>query len=90
MSRNVTIRSTEHAVAVIAAYATKVIAAEGYKHHDLEFVGGMLTANKTLNMIRATYTRHITNGKSVRDAVIATGQTVIAHYCNWAGIPTTR
>lgn len=84
------IRSTEDAVAVIAAYTTKAIAAGGHPGHDLESVGEVMTLDAVLDAIRASYTRHIRNGKTPKDAVIATGCAVVAHYCNRAGIPTSR
>ena len=80
------IRNTEDAVATIAALTTKVIAAGGHAGHDLETVGTHMTADAVLDAIRRSFTRNLDKGMTVRDAVTATGQAVIAGYCNSAGI----
>ncbi|CAL9611422.1 hypothetical protein SUDANB1_05635 [Streptomyces sp. enrichment culture] len=85
------IRNTEDAVAVIAAMATKVIAAGGHAGHDLETVGRIMTSDDVLGLIRTAYVRHTTKGrKTPKAAVIAVGQAVVASYCDRAGIPTSN
>ena len=81
------IRNTEDAVATIAALAAKVIAAGGHAGHDLETVGAHMTADRSLDAIRRSFTRNLGKGMDVKGAVIATGQAVIAGYCNSANIP---
>lgn len=81
------IRSTEDAVPVIAALATKSIAAEGLPGHSLEEVGERMTCDEVLGRIRTAYERHTGNGMTPKEAVTAVGQTVIAAYLNSAGIP---
>lgn len=80
------IRNIEDAVAVIAAYATRTIAADNHPGHNLEQVGERMTRDEVLDTIRAALIRHLDNGATVKDAVIKVGQTVVAHYCNSAGI----
>lgn len=90
MSAKIRISTTEDAVATIAALATKAIAADGHEGHDLERVGRIITSDPVLDKIREAFTRHLRDGKSVKDAMIAAGQTLIAVYCDSAGIPTSR
>ncbi|WP_328427879.1 hypothetical protein [Streptomyces sp. NBC_00443] len=85
----ITIRNTEDAVARIAALATKVIADGGHEGHDLETVGAIMTSDDVLDAIRRSFTRNLAkDGATVKDAFTATGQAVIASYCDRAGIPT--
>ncbi|MDH6544140.1 hypothetical protein [Streptomyces sp. SPB4] len=86
MSRIIRIRNTEDAVAEIAALTTRVIAAAGHPGHGLESVGQIITSDTVLETIRTAYNRRITQGATPKDAVIAVGQSLIAHYCNSAGI----
>ncbi|MEV7581585.1 hypothetical protein [Streptomyces erythrochromogenes] len=86
MSRTIRIRNTEDAVAVIAAHTTRVIAAAGHPGHDLESVGQVITSDTVLQTIRTAYSRRIAQDATPKDAVIAVGQSLIAHYCNSAGI----
>ncbi|WP_138909967.1 hypothetical protein [Streptomyces chryseus] len=90
MSRTIRIRSTEDAVAEIAAMTTRVIAEGGHEGHDLETVGRIITSDTVLDTIRTAYDRRISSGETVKAAVIAVGQSLIAHYCNSAGIPTAE
>ncbi|MER0476783.1 hypothetical protein ABR737_00160 [Streptomyces sp. Edi2] len=90
MSTTIRIRTTEDAVAVIAAMATKTIAAGAHPGHGLEAVGTRLTTDDVLGRIRAAYNRHTAGGATPKESVIAVGQTLIAAYCNSAGIPTER
>ncbi|MEV6462987.1 hypothetical protein [Streptomyces albidoflavus] len=87
---DIRIRSTEDAVPVIAALATKAIAHGGHEGHDLETVGERMTRTEILDRIRAGYERRITRGDSPKEAVIAVGVVLVATYCDRAGIPTTR
>lgn len=80
------IRNIEDAVAVITAYATRVIAAGNHPGHNLDQVGERMTRDEVLDMIRAALIRRIENGATVKDAVIGVGKSVVAHYCNSAGI----
>ncbi|MFE9319091.1 hypothetical protein ACFYNV_29015 [Streptomyces albidoflavus] len=82
------IRTTEDAVAHIAAMATKVIAEDGHEGHDLEAVGARITSDEVLDTIRRAYLRRLGEGMTVREAFTRTGQALIAHYCNAARIPT--
>ncbi|MFD8509674.1 hypothetical protein ACFV27_00810 [Streptomyces antimycoticus] len=83
------INNTEDAVATIAAMATKVIAAGGHQGHDLETVGAIMASDNVLDAIRRSFTRNLAkDGATVKSAFIKTGQGLIAHYCNSAGIPT--
>ncbi|MFE3378751.1 hypothetical protein [Streptomyces anulatus] len=66
-----------------------MIAEAGHKGHDLETVGRIITSDPVLNRIRAAYDRRIGNGDTVKDALTAVGRSLVAHYCNSAGIPTT-
>ncbi|MFF8786961.1 hypothetical protein [Streptomyces sp. NPDC015125] len=84
------IRSTEDAVAVIAAMATKAIAAGAHPGHDLEAAGTRMTTDDVLDRIRTAYNRHAAGGATPKESVIAVGQTLVAAYCNSAGIPTER
>lgn len=86
MQTTITINNIEDAVAVIAAYATRVIAADNHPGHNLEQVGARMTSDEVLDTIRAALTRRIDNGTTPKEAVIGVGQAVIAHYCNAAGI----
>jgi hypothetical protein len=86
--RTFTIRCTEDAVPVIAALATETIAAGGHDGHTLESVGAVMTSDAVLDRIRTAYDRHTGNGLTPKQAVIKVGQTVIATYCDRAGIPT--
>ncbi|MFF5655231.1 hypothetical protein [[Kitasatospora] papulosa] len=88
MSRTIRIRNTEDAVAVVAAMATKAIAEGNHPGHDLETVGHRMTSDAILDRIRISYDRHIANGKTPKDAVIAVGQNLVGVYCDRAGIPT--
>ncbi|WP_406501575.1 hypothetical protein OHA04_27535 [Streptomyces sp. NBC_01590] len=88
MSHTIRITGTEDAVATIAALTTRVIAEGGHKGHDLETVGRIITSDTVLDTIRTAYDRRIANGATPKDAVTAVGQSLIAHYCNSAGIPT--
>ncbi|MEW2071807.1 hypothetical protein [Streptomyces sp. NPDC007346] len=90
MSRTIRIRSTEDAVAEIAATTTRVIAEGGHKGHDLETVGRIITSDAVLDTIRTAYDRRTAEGATPKEAVIAVGTQLIAHYCNSAGIPPTR
>lgn len=81
------ITCTEDAVPVIAALATKVIAAAGHPGHGLEYVGTVMTSDAVLDKIRTAYERHTRRGLTAKEAVIAVGQTVVASYCDRAGIP---
>ncbi|MDX3645317.1 hypothetical protein [Streptomyces sp. MB09-02B] len=85
-NKTITIRNIEDAVATIAAYATRVIAAGNHPGHNLEEVGARMTRDEVLDTIRASLTRRISNGATAKEAIIGTGQAVIAHYCNAAGI----
>ena len=80
------IRNIEDAVATIAAYATRVIAAGNHPGHNLDQVGDRMTRDEVLDTIRAALIRHLKNGASVKEAVIKVGQAVVAQYCNAAGI----
>lgn len=80
------IRNIEDAVAVVAAYATRVIAAGNHPGHNRDQVGERLTSDEVLDMIRAALTRRVENGATAKEAVIGVGQSVVAHYCNAAGI----
>lgn len=82
------IETTEDAVAAIAALATRTIAADNLPGHSLEEVGERMTADDTLDAIRRSYETNIGRGLSVMDAFTRTGQSLVAHYCNSAGIPT--
>ncbi|MFB7496060.1 hypothetical protein ACFC09_15435 [Streptomyces sp. NPDC056161] len=82
------IRNTEDAVSGIAALATKVIAAGGHEGHDLETVGTRMTSDEVLDAIRRSFSANIRRGLNTREAFTATGQSLIAHYCNAANIPT--
>ncbi len=84
----IVINCTEDAVPAIAALATKVIAADGHPGHSLDEVGERMTSDDVLDAIRRSYDRNRANGMTVREAFTATGQSLIAHYCNSAGIPT--
>ena len=86
MSTMIRIRNTEDAVSVIAALTTRVIADGGHEGHDLETVGARITSDAVLDTIRTAYERRTGNGATPKDAVIAVGQSLIAHYCNKAGI----
>jgi hypothetical protein len=88
MTATIRIRNTDDAVATIASIATKVIAEGNHPGHDLEAVGARLATCDVLATIRRAYDRHTTNGATPKAAVIAVGQSLIAHYCNSAGIPT--
>ncbi|GHA94396.1 hypothetical protein [Streptomyces chryseus] len=90
MSRTIRITGTEDAVAEIAALTTRVIAEGGHDGHDLETVGRIVTSDTVLDTIRTAYDRRIADGATPKDAVIAVGQSLIAHYCNSAGIPTAE
>lgn len=80
------IRNIEDAVAVVAAYATRAIADGNHPGHNRDQVGSHLTSDEVLDMIRAALTRRVENGATVKEAVIGVGQSVVAHYCNAAGI----
>ncbi|MGA5202772.1 hypothetical protein [Streptomyces variegatus] len=85
----IVIRNTEDAVARIAAMATQVIANGNHEGHDLETVGRIMTSDDVLDAIRDSFTRNLAkDGATVKDAFTATGQAVIGHYCDRAGIPT--
>lgn len=86
MTVTIQVRNTEDAVATIAALATRVIAEAGHEGHGLEAVGERLTSDAVLDTIRAAYDRRTGQGATPKDAVIAVGQSLIAHYCNSAGI----
>lgn len=88
MSRIIRIRSTEDAVVEIAAMTTRVIAEGGHEGHDLETVGRLITSDLVLDTIRAAYNRRTAEGATPKEAVIAVGTQLVAHYCNSAGIPT--
>ncbi|WP_328638408.1 hypothetical protein [Streptomyces canus] len=89
MTNTIKIENTEDAVAQIAALATKVIADGGHEGHDLETVGTIMTSDAVLDAIRNSFTRNLAkDGATVKDVFTATGQALIAHYCNSAGIPT--
>ena len=81
------INSTEDAVPVIAAMATKVIAAAGHPGHGLEEVGAVMTSGAVLDRIRTAYNRYTRRGLTPKEAVIEVGRTVVASYCDRAGIP---
>ncbi|MEW2631638.1 hypothetical protein AB0903_08255 [Streptomyces sp. NPDC048389] len=66
----------------------RVIAEGGHEGHDLETVGRIITSDTVLDTIRTAYDRRIAAGATPKDAVTAVGQSLIAHYCNSAGIPT--
>ncbi|MFD6852622.1 hypothetical protein CH313_27255 [Streptomyces sp. TSRI0384-2] len=87
---NIRIRNTEDAVATIAALATKAIAKGNHEGHDLEVVGERMTCAQILDRIRTAYERHTARGATPKEAVITVGQTLVATYCESAGIPTTR
>lgn len=86
MSRTIRIRNTEDAVVEIAALTTRSIAEAGHKGHDRESVGRIITSDAVLGLIRTAYNRRTGNGETPKDAVIAVGQSLIAHYYNSAGI----
>ncbi|MFB8402172.1 hypothetical protein [Streptomyces sp. NPDC055912] len=88
MSRTIRIAGTEDAVAEIAALTTRVIAEGGHDGHDLETVGRIITSDEVLGTIRTAYNRRIAAGATPKEAVTAVGQSLVAHYCNSAGIPT--
>ncbi|MBC9730698.1 hypothetical protein [Streptomyces sp. TRM68367] len=90
MTRTFNIRTTEDAVACIAALATEVIADGNHPGHDLETVFDRITSGDVLCLIRQYYDRRVGNGESPRQAVIGVGQSLIAHYCQSAGIPPTN
>lgn len=90
MARKIRIGSTDEAVATIAALTTKVIAEDNLPGHSLEEVGARITSDDVLATIRTAYLRRLAKGATPKEAVIAVGQSLIAHYCNSAGIPTTR
>ncbi|MFJ2110602.1 hypothetical protein ACIOEX_01515 [Streptomyces sp. NPDC087850] len=73
---------------IIAALTTRTIASFNHPGHDLEHVGRIITSDAVLELIRTSYNRHTSRGLTPKDAVIKVGQTVIATYCNRAGIPT--
>lgn len=81
------VNSTEDAIPVIAAMATKVIAAAGHPGHGLDYVGSVITSDAVLDRIRTAYDRHTGNGLTPKEAVIEVGQAVVASYCDRAGIP---
>ncbi len=85
-NKTITIRNIEDAVTTVAAYATRVIAADNHPGHNLEQVGTRMTSDEVLDTIRAALNRRIKNGATSKEAVIGVGQAVIAHYCNVAGI----
>ncbi|MFJ4627147.1 hypothetical protein [Streptomyces sp. NPDC088847] len=88
MSVAISIKSTEDAVPAIAALATRVIAADDHPGHSLEEVGERMTTDDVLDAIRCSYDRNRAKGMTVREAFTATGQSLVAHYCDRAGIPT--
>ncbi|MEV0016657.1 hypothetical protein [Streptomyces tendae] len=88
MTTTMRIQNTEDAVAAIAALATRVIAADNRPGRSLEEVGERMTADDTLDAIRRSFEANRTKGLSVKDAFTRTGQSLVAHYCNSAGIPT--
>ncbi|EMF20387.1 hypothetical protein H114_32629 [Streptomyces gancidicus BKS 13-15] len=88
MSRTIRIRTTEDAVAVVAALATQTIAAARHGHHTTDYVGAIMTSDEVLDKIRTAYERHTAKGLNPREAITAVGQTVVASYCDRAGIPT--
>ncbi|MBL3806130.1 hypothetical protein [Streptomyces sp. BRB081] len=89
-SMNIRIRNTEDAVATIAALAAKAIAKGNHEGHDLEVVGERMTCAQILDRIRTAYERHTARGATPKEAVITVGQTLVATYCESAGIPTIR
>lgn len=86
--RIIHIGTTEDAVITIAALGTRVIAAAGHPGHNLEQVGRRILSDKVMDTIRDGYNRRISEGATPKEAIIRVGQSMIAHYCNSAGIPT--
>lgn len=81
------IDNVEDAVAVIGALAVETIAGWGLEGHSLDEVAERVLADDSLQAIRRSFTGNIRKGCSVKDSVIRTGQSLIAHYCNAARIP---
>lgn len=83
-----TVNDTEDAVALIGAMAVKTIAGWGLEGHSLDEVGERVLADDAIQAIRRSFTANLAKGFDVKESVIRTGQSLIAHYCNSAGIPT--
>jgi hypothetical protein len=88
--RSLTVKDTEDAVVVILALATETIAAGNHPGHTLHQVFDRITSDEVLCLVREFYGRRIAKGETPRDAVIGVGQSLIAHYCEKAGIPTAE
>lgn len=81
------IKTTDDAVRHITRLAIKTIAADTLPGHSAQEVRARMEADDVQAAIRRSYTRNLERGLSVLDAFTRTGQALIAHYCEAAGIP---
>jgi hypothetical protein len=88
--RTFTVKDTEDAVVIILALATETIADGNHPGHSLEEIFDRIASSEVICLIREFYLRRIANGETPRDAVIGVGQSLIAQYCEKAGIPTAE
>lgn len=84
------IETTADAVREITRLAVRTIAAGGHRGHHTAAVTRVMESAEVQGAIRRCFNRHIRNGAEVLEAFTSTGQTVVAHYCNSARIPTRQ
>jgi hypothetical protein len=82
------INTPSDAVREITRLAVQVIADGGHTGHSAAQVQARMNRSDVQDAIRNSFARRIALGQDVREAFTATGQALIAHYCNSAGIPT--
>lgn len=83
----ITIEAPADAVREITRLAVRVIAGGGHPGHSTEEVQTLMAGDDVQEAIRRSYLRNTAKGMTARQAFTATGQALIAHYCNSAGIP---
>lgn len=88
MSTAIRIETTADAVREITRLAIRTIAAGGHRGHHTAAVTRVMESDDVQAAIRRSFNRNIGRGLTVRTAFTTTGQALIAHYCNSAGIPT--
>ncbi|MFC8332762.1 hypothetical protein [Streptomyces olivaceus] len=88
MSTALRIETTADAVREITRLAVRTIAAGGHRGHHTARVTDLMESDDVQAAIRRSFNRNTGRGLTVRDAFTVTGQALIAHYCNSAGIPT--
>ncbi|MCC9686898.1 hypothetical protein [Streptomyces sp. MNU103] len=83
----ITVDTPTDAVREITRLAVQVIAADGHPGHSAPEVRERMEDPEVQALIRRSFLRNVAKGKTARQAFTATGQALIAHYCNSARIP---